>query len=111
MNKEKTFMDIKLFVTKWYDRNLTYLKNNSVDTNILRNDQDGFVVSFDTDIAMAELVVEKAGYAPYRYVSFEIATVESGQAKISYSWYDNASTSKNEINNQLTDGINYLINL
>ncbi|NPD12192.1 hypothetical protein HOY36_05160 [Enterococcus sp. MMGLQ5-2] len=60
---------------------------------------------------MAEIVVEKATYAPYEFISFEIAVFENNQAKISYSWYDIVDTPINEINKELDRGINNLIKL
>lgn len=110
-DKEKLFQEIKSIVIEWCEENETYFKNNNINIDVLRNEKDGFVVSFDNDIAMAELVVEQASYAPYRFISFEIATVEADRGKISYSWYDNESTPKKELKEQLTRGINYFVNL
>lgn len=110
-DKEKLFQEIKSIVKEWCEENKIYFKNNNINIDILRNEKEGFVVSFDKDIAMAELVVEQTSYAPYRFVSFEIVTVEADRAKISYSWYDNESTSQKELKGQLTKGINNLVNL
>ncbi|MBP2966618.1 hypothetical protein J8385_18670 [Acinetobacter baumannii] len=110
-NEEKIFMEIKSLVIKWYENNQIYFKDNYVDTNVLCNEIDRFIASFENDLVMAELIVERANCMPYRFISFEIAGIENNQAKILYSWYDKYSDSEIEITKQLTNGINYIVNI
>lgn len=112
MNNEcNLFQEIRLSIISWVEENKDYFKENKLNTIILRNENDGFVVSFENDVAMAELVVERPSYAPYRFVSFEIAALEEDEAKIVYSWYDKENTSINEIKHELKNGIDYFIKL
>lgn len=112
MNDEKKlFSEIKSLVVDWYEENQTYFKKHAVETEVLRDEKDGFVVSFETDKAMAELVVEQASFTPYRFVSFEIATIEDDKANISYSWYDSYETSNSKIKRMLKKGTNCLIRI
>lgn len=108
---EKLFLDIKTIVKEWCEQNEAYFKSNKISSEVVCNEKDCFVVIFDNNIAMAEVVVEQANHTPYRFVSFEVATVEFGKVKISYSWYDDENTSKKEIKEQLSKGINYFINI
>lgn len=108
---QKLFNKVKLLVIDWFEQNQDNFKNGGLEVIILRNEDDGFVVSFENDIAMAELVVEEAGFAPYRFISFEVAAIAENQAQIVYSWYDSETTSENEIRRELNKGINYFINL
>ncbi|EAC2412726.1 hypothetical protein AF435_14520 [Listeria monocytogenes] len=59
---------------------------------------------------MAEIVVENSNFAPYRFISFEVAAIIENQTAIIYSWYDNDNTSKQEIEDNLKKGIDYFIN-
>ncbi len=110
-NEINLFKKIKLIVINWVEQYQDYFEKNNIKMVILRNEGDGFVVSFESDTSMAEIVVENPEFAPYRFVSFEIVTIEDSQAKIIYSWYDNEYTSENEIREELKKGIDYLINL
>jgi len=110
-NNQILFQNIKSSIINWVEENETYFNNNSIQMNILRNEKDGFVVNFENDIAMAEIVVEFPTYAPYRFVSFQIAAVEENKANIIYTFYDNEKNSINEIIKELNKGITYFINL
>lgn len=105
------FQEIRLSIVSWVEENKDYFKENKLNTIFLRNENEGFVVSFENDIAMAELVVERPSYAPYRFVSFEIVALEEDEAKIVYRWYDKENTSINEIKHELKNGIDYFIKL
>ncbi|OFI48327.1 hypothetical protein BG261_08575 [Floricoccus tropicus] len=110
-NREKLFQEIKSTAIEWYEENDSIFKSNNINIDVLQDGKDSFVVIFDNGVSMAELVVEQAIFTPYRFVSFEVATIENDRTKISYSWYDNESTSKKELKEQLTRGITYFINI
>ncbi len=68
------------------------------------------MVEFDNDICMAEIVVEEATFAPYRYVSFEVVSIVESKVKIIYSWYDDETSMLIDIENELDKGIQFLTN-
>lgn len=107
----KLFQEIKLLIINWVNENEYYFKKNNIHLSILRNEEDGFVVNFENNISTAEIVVEEPVYAPYRFVSFQIAAIKNNRAKIIYSFYDTDITSKKNIINELKKGIDYFINL
>ena len=42
----------------------------------------------DSVNCMASIVVAEHDFAPYRFVSFEVAAIENGISTMPYSWYD-----------------------
>lgn len=110
INQDKLFYEIKNLIIEWVQKNQKYFKDNNIEMNILRNETDGLVVGFENSSFMAEIVVENSNFAPYRFISFEVAAIIENQTAIIYSWYDNDNTSKQEIEDNLKKGIDYFIN-
>ncbi|MGG5342852.1 hypothetical protein [Enterococcus sp. AZ192] len=109
-DKQKLYQSVKLFIAKWIDENKENIEQKNISISVIRDEETGLVVSFENDEVMAELVVEQPDFAPYRFVSFEVAAIEDGRAKIVYSWYDNDTTTKQEIDNALINGIDFISN-
>ena len=108
--KQSTYQSVKSFVVKWINENKEDIKDKDISISILRDDKSGFVVNFETDEVIAELIVEQPDFAPYRFVSFEVAAIEENRAKIVYSWYDNDNTFQQEIDDALKKGVEFIIN-
>lgn len=109
-SKQNLFQSIKLFVATWIDKNKKDIEQKNISVSILRDENTGLVVSFENDEVIAELVVEQPDFAPYRFVSFEVAAIENDQAKIIYSWYDDDNTSEKEIADGIMGGIEFITN-
>lgn len=106
----ETFQEVKTLVLKWLEKKQAYLTESDITTTILRDEINGLVVSLENTECMAEIVVEHPDFAPYRFISFEVAAIEENQAKIVYSWYDTTGTTDFEIIANLDNGIAYLNN-
>ncbi|MBC1483967.1 hypothetical protein HCJ52_13795 [Listeria sp. FSL L7-1485] len=104
------FNSIRLGIIAWLDSNIESIEENDIKVTIIKNEKDGYVVEFDNDICMAEIVVEEATYAPYRYVSFEVVSVVDSKVKIIYSWYDDDTSMLTDIEKELDKGIQFLAN-
>ncbi|MBK1997116.1 hypothetical protein JI640_14500 [Listeria ivanovii subsp. londoniensis] len=104
------FNSIRLGVIAWLDANKESIEENGIKVTIIKNKKDSYVVEFDNDICMAEIVVEEATYAPYRYVSFEVVSIVDSNVKIIYSWYDDETSVLTDIEKELDKGIQFLTN-
>lgn len=73
---------------------------------VLREDKDGLRMIWETQTHLAELIVCRGEFVPYRYVSFLIldARLEADQEPV-YSWYDREDSSPEEILGALDHGI------
>lgn len=65
---------------------------------VLRDDPEGLRIIWETEEYLAELIVCRAGYAPYRWVCFTILDVrrEPGQEPV-YCYYDQEDSSVSEV--------------
>ncbi|EAH0618798.1 hypothetical protein FDQ12_16020, partial [Listeria monocytogenes] len=104
------YNSIRLSVIQLIDSKKENLKENNIKLTIIKNEKDGYVVELDNDTCMAEIVVEKPTYAPYRYVSFEVVSLIDGKVKIIYSWYDDETSQWSDIEKELNKGIQFLNN-
>lgn len=73
---------------------------------VLRDDPDGLRIIWETGIHLAELIVSRGEYAPYRFVSFQILDLlrEPDQALV-YSYFDRQDSTMDEILTALDRGI------
>lgn len=73
---------------------------------ILRDDPDGLRIIWETKTHLAELIVSRVEYAPYRFVSFQLLDIlrEPDQALV-YSYFDGVDSTMDEILTALDRGI------
>ncbi len=73
---------------------------------VLRDDPDGLRIIWETKTHLAELIVSRGEYAPYRFVSFQILNIlrEPDQALV-YSYFDSVDSTMGEILTALDRGI------
>ncbi len=58
-----------------------------------------------------EIVVEIPSFASYRFISFEIVTLEENRAKIVYTWYDDENSTQDDIEKNLKKSVDYFVNI
>ena len=77
-----------------------------ISPEILRDDPDGLRIIWETGIHLAELIVSRGEFAPYRFVSFQILDIlrEPDQALV-YSYFDGDDSTMDEILTALDWGI------
>lgn len=76
---------------------------------VLRDDTDGLRIVWETATHLAELLVCRGEYAPYRYVSFQLLDIrrDVDQANV-FSYYDGEDSTTEEILNALGQSIAYM---
>lgn len=84
----------------------TYGANLKIE--VLTDRSDSYRVIFDTENSMAELYIGEPDFAPYRYVSYEVAAVvEDKGACCVYWWYDDETCTLQDIIANLDKGIRF----
>lgn len=76
---------------------------------ILQGDADGLRILWETPTHLAELLVCRGEYAPYRYVSFQVLDIQRDVAQAAvYSYYDEENSTTEEILDALEQGIAHM---
>lgn len=76
---------------------------------VLRDDPDGLRVIWETSTHLAELIVSRGEYAPYRFVSLQVLDLlrEPDQALV-YSYFDSEDSTMDKILTALDRGIEHM---
>lgn len=77
-----------------------------LSSEVLRDDPTGLRIVWETTTHLAELIVSRGEYAPYRFVSFQILDPrrDMDQASV-YSYFDGEDSTMDEILTALDRGI------
>ena len=103
---DNMFLQIKDRVTQWvYNIKKAH---SQIATNIILNSNEALRVFFENEKYIAELVVERGEFAPYRYVKMEILSLDSKYPTPIYIWYDSQNDSIEKILINLQIGLDLL---
>jgi|GEM_PF-1317005 len=106
-----TYEQIKETVLKWSLNDISKQLAEDDYIEIIKNEEDVFMIDLSFKYCLARIVVSKPFFAPYQYVSFEAITLESekaqetGKAEMVYFFYDSAEKSENEVIDELSFGV------
>ena len=93
-----------------FESTLRYLREWArrvpLSPKVLRDDPTGLRIIWETSTHLAELIVSRGEFAPYRFVSFQILDLlrEPDQALV-YSYFDSEDSTMDEILTALDRGI------
>ena len=91
------FVKVKEVVTQWIKDNEEKFKSNNIVIEIVENNKERLYAILNFGEHMAAIVVAEPDFAPYRFVSFEVAAMENGISVMPYSWYDEEGNTIEEI--------------
>ncbi|MBR1848454.1 MAG: hypothetical protein IJ791_04370 [Lachnospiraceae bacterium] len=77
-----------------------------VSTEVLRDDGEVFRISIETEASMAEVLVEKPDFAPYRWVRVEVYDLNT--ETLTYVWNDEEGDSLEKILEKIAEGLKLL---
>ena len=82
-----------------------WLRQIELPAGVLNDSEDSLRVIFETDNALAELIVRTADCAPYRYVSFTVldARLEPAAGPV-FCFYDEEASTIEDILRELSRG-------
>ena len=90
------FLKVKETVYNWLKSN-EKLESNNVSVEMLSNNEHHLRAILTFGECLAELRVEKPDFAPFRFVCFEMLRIEHGDVSTVHTWYDNESSTLDEI--------------
>ena len=77
----------------------------SYKQDIIINDNNCFRTIIEWEKCMGELLVEKAEFAPYRYVIFNIFSIITEEITPVFCWYDSENDSLETIIKKIKEGL------
>jgi hypothetical protein len=99
------FIEIKKGIFKWVMDSYEELGDRNISVEILMNENDCLRIELNFGEFLAEILVEKPDFAPYRYVYFQAVGIVNGVPELLYFWYDNDETTIEEIIENLENAI------
>lgn len=104
-----TFDTVMITTCDWV-KSIENKYKTQIKTEIIENTDVLFRVIFETEHNLAELIVGEPDFAPYRFVSFLVFSAKHlSESEPIFSYYDNETSTIEEIISQLSNGINVLI--
>ena len=82
------FVELKSAIIQWVIDHDDELKNRQVRIEVLNDSLECFRVIFIFEMNLAGLTVADPGFAPYRFVSFEVLGTVNGKTDLIQYWYD-----------------------
>ena len=77
----------------------------SYNQDIVINNDCCFRTINEWEKCMGELIVEEPGFAPYRYVNFNILSCTTDEIKAIFSWSDSRNDSLKIIKDKIKEGL------
>lgn len=108
-----TFETIKKVVLKWYQ---DYASSGKEYMQLVKNENEIIVIDLSFCNCMAQITVCNNDYAPFNYVSFEAATIdsskalESGKPELVYFFYASKDTTEKDVIDALNIAVKYCLN-
>ena len=103
-----TFDIVMNEIHKWCEK-ITRKYAGFIKYEIEKDEKNIFIVNFNTNRFMAQLVVDNIGFHPYRFVSFVILDMERDiYQQPSYVFYDDENNSVSDIIAHLNFGIEFI---
>lgn len=103
---DQAFMQIKNSVKRWLDNVVSTCPHIMI--NVIIDNNEILRVAFESERCMAEVLVNSASFAPYRYVKMEILSLTSEHPIPIYTWYDSEEDDDKKIIKGLQTGLNLL---
>ena len=102
---------VKTIVRNWLLENSDVLDAHGVQTEMVSDNEDYLRIIFETEDRMGEIVVEDAGFAPYRSFKIEVAQIVDDRAEIVMGGYDKDGTGDDAYREALKNGVDALIHI
>ena len=102
---------VKTIVREWLLEHSDVLVAQGVQTEMVADNEDYLRIILETTDRMGEVVVEDAGFAPYRFFKFEVAQIVDERTEIVMAWYDKDATGADEYREALKNGVDTVIHI
>ena len=102
---------VKTILREWLLEHSDVLVAQGVQMEMVADNEDYLRIILEKEDRMGEIVVEDAGFAPYRFFKFEVAQIIDDRAEIVMAWYDEDGTGDDEYREALKNGVDTLIHI
>jgi len=102
---------VKTIVREWLLENSDVLEAHGVQMEMVADNEDYLRIILETEDRMGEIVVEDAGFTPYRFFKIEVAQIVGDRAEIVMAWYDKDGTGYDVYWEALKNGVDALIHI
>ena len=102
---------VKTIVREWLLEHSDVLVAQGVQTEMVADNEDYLRIILETEDRMGEIVVEDAGFAPYRFFKIEVAQIVDERAEIVMAWYDKDGAGDDAYREALKNGVDALIHI
>ena len=102
---------VKTIVREWLLENSDVLDAQGVQMEMVADNEDYLRILLETTDRMGEIIVEDAGFAPYRFFKIEVAQIIDERAEIVMAWYDKDGTDDDAYREALKNGVDALIHI
>ena len=102
---------VKTIVREWLLEHSEVLVAQGVQMEMVADNKDYLRIILETTDRMGEIVVEDAGFAPYRFFKFEVAQIVDDRAEIVMACYYKDTTGDDEYREAFKNGVNTLIHI
>ncbi|MBR0490521.1 MAG: hypothetical protein IJJ82_00545 [Clostridia bacterium] len=105
MSCEIDFLYVLKTVKEIFEEELSKYPAKSYNKDIIIDNDHCFRVVIEWKKCMGELIVEEPGFAPYRYVNFNILSWTTDEIKAIFSWSDSINDSLKIIKDKIKEGL------
>ena len=102
---------VKTIVREWLLEHSDVLVAQGVQTEMVADNEDYLRIILETEDRMGEIVVEDAGFAPYRFFKIEVAQIVDDRAENIMAWYDKDGTGDDAYREALQNCVDTLIHI
>lgn len=102
---------VKTIVREWLLEHSDVLFTQGVQTETVADNEGCLKIILETTDRMGEIIVEDAGFAPYRSFKIEVAQIVDDRAEIVMAWYDKDGTGDDAYREALKNGVDTLIHI
>jgi hypothetical protein len=73
------FSNIKSSIKNWLKSNLKDFNENGLSVKVEIDNLRAYKAIFQSDLGLAEILIDKPTFAPYQYVNFQLGLLRNGQ--------------------------------
>ena len=106
LKEQEKFLEIKKEVVKMIENKKEKLKENNIKIDIMNDEENYYILDFESDKRVARLEITTPHFAPYYYACFNILWLNDDEP---YWWLDEENSTVTDILKNLEKSLDYFI--
>ena len=107
VKEQEKFLEIKKEVIKMIENKKEKLKENNIKVDIMNDEENYYILAFESDRGVAQLEITTPHFAPHYYAYFNILWLNDDEP---YWWLDEENSTVTDILKNLEKSLDYFIN-